>query len=62
MTWSAGFSNSWQEAMEQLTGAPVMSAESFINYFLPLYEFLEQENSAAGLCIAWEGELVRRLN
>ena len=38
---SAGFSNSWQEAIEQLTGAPVMSAESFIKYFLPLYDFLQ---------------------
>ena len=59
---SAGFSNSWQEAIEQLTGAPVMSAESFIKYFLPLYEFLEQENSAAGLCIGWGGKLVTMVN
>ena len=55
---SAGFSQPWQEAIEQLTGAPVMSAESFIKYFLPLYEFLQQENTAAGLCIGWGGQWV----
>ena len=50
---SAGFSQPWQEAIEELTGAPVMSAESFINYFLPLYEFLEQEGSASLGKVSW---------
>ena len=37
-----GFSKSWPEALEGMTGTPEMSAKSFIKYFLPLYDFLDQ--------------------
>ena len=55
---SLGFSKSWPEALESMTGSPEMSARSFIKYFLPLYQYLEQENSANGECIGWGSELV----
>ena len=48
-----GFSKSWPEALEAMTGTKEMSAESFIKYFLPLYDFLVQENN--GECIGWSG-------
>jgi peptidyl-dipeptidase A len=51
-----GFSKSWPEALETMTGTPEMSAKSFITYFLPLYDFLEQENKANGECVGWGGE------
>jgi hypothetical protein len=37
-----GFSKSWPEALEGMTGTPEMSAKSFIKYFLPLYDFLDE--------------------
>ena len=54
---AAGFSQPWQVAIEQLTGSPDMSAASFIRYFLPLYDFLEQENANNGVCIGWGGKV-----
>ena len=51
-----GFSKSWPEALESMTGTPEMSATSFIKYFLPLYDFLDQENKANGECVGWGGE------
>ena len=50
---SAGFSQPWQQALQQLTGDPHMSAASFIRYFLPLYDYLEQENQENGVCVGW---------
>ena len=50
-----GFSASWPEALESMTGSGEMSAESFIKYFLPLYDFLDQDNKANGECIGWGG-------
>ena len=50
-----GFSKSWPEALEQMTGSPEMSAQSFIKYFLPLYDFLDEQNKANGECIGWGG-------
>ena len=51
-----GFSKSWPEALEMMTGSPEMTAQSFIKYFLPLYEFLDNENKANGECIGWGGK------
>jgi peptidyl-dipeptidase A len=55
---SLGFSKSWPEALKSMTGSPEMSARSFIKYFLPLYKYLKQENSANDECIGWGSELV----
>ena len=52
---AGGLSVPWQEAFESFTGSPEMSASSFIKYFSPLYDFLEQENEANALCIGWAG-------
>ena len=51
-----GFSKPWQDALSQMTGSPEMTASSFIKYFTPLYDFLEQENMANGACIGWGGK------
>lgn len=50
---AGGFSDPWQQAIDDLTGTPEMTAASFIKYFSPLYDYLEQENAAAGLCVGW---------
>merc|ERR1719369_1627688 len=55
-----GFSKPWQEAIDEMTGSPVMSASSFIKYFSPLYDFLEQENTANGACIGWGAECEKK--
>ena len=49
-----GFSKPWPEALEAMTGTKEMSADSFIKYFLPLYDFLAGENE--GECIGWAGK------
>ena len=49
-----GFSKPWPEALEAMTGRNDMSAESFIKYFLPLFDFLVEENK--GECIGWSGK------
>ena len=61
-----GFAKPWQEALQDMTGcrclldinlapsflgSPEMTAASFLKYFSPLYDFLEQENEKAGACI-----------
>ena len=50
-----GFSKPWPEALEAMTGRKDMSAESFIKYFLPLFDFLVEENKEE--CIGWSGKL-----
>ncbi len=50
-----GFSKSWPEALEQMTGTSEMSAGSFIKYFLPLYDFLARENAMNKECVGWKG-------
>jgi hypothetical protein len=51
-----GFSKPWQDAISEMTGSPEITASSFIKYFSPLYDFLEQENTANGHCIGWGGK------
>ncbi len=50
-----GFSKSWPQVLEDMTGTPEMSASSFLKYFLPLYDFLAQENAKNGECVGWGG-------
>jgi len=50
---SLGSSKIWEDAMEQLTGARIMSSKSLFNYFEPLYEFLKAENEKNGEVIGW---------
>ena len=51
-----GFSKSWPDALKTMTGSSKMSARSFLTYFLPLYEFLSQENAKTNECIGWGGK------
>ena len=48
-----GFSKPWPEALRPMTGSPKMSAESFIKYFLPLYDFLVKENDRNNEVVGW---------
>ena len=48
-----GFSQPWPQTLEAMTGSDRMSAGSFVKYFLPLYDFLEEENGKNGECIGW---------
>ena len=54
-----GFSKSWPDALKTMTGSSKMSARSFLTYFLPLYEFLSQENAKTNECIGWGGKYVK---
>lgn len=40
-----GFSKSWPEAMNMITGQPKMSAQPLMQYFQPLIKWLEAENN-----------------
>ena len=51
-----GFSKSWPDALEAMTGSSEMSARSFLTYFLPLYDFLLEENAKTNECIGWGGK------
>ena len=58
-----GFSRSWPEALQAMTGSSKMSARSFLLYFLPLYDFLASENAKSNECIGWGGKiLLKALN
>ena len=53
-----GFSRSWPEALQAMTGSSKMSARSFLLYFLPLYDFLASENAKSNECIGWGGKIL----
>uniref|UniRef100_A0A182R0V2 Angiotensin-converting enzyme n=1 Tax=Anopheles farauti TaxID=69004 RepID=A0A182R0V2_9DIPT len=41
---SLGYSEDWQDALEKLTGEREISGKALLEYFEPLYQFLQQEN------------------
>lgn len=49
-----GFSLPWPDAIKELTGSPEMNAQSLIDYFKPLSDWLEQANKMSGECIGWD--------
>ncbi|NXE25143.1 ACE enzyme, partial [Ardeotis kori] len=48
-----GFSKSWPEAMQLITGQPNMSANALMNYFEPLMTWLVKENEKNGEVLGW---------
>uniref|UniRef100_A0A2M4AJS0 Angiotensin-converting enzyme n=2 Tax=Anopheles triannulatus TaxID=58253 RepID=A0A2M4AJS0_9DIPT len=50
---SLGASKAWPDAMEVLTGERRMSADAFLEYFQPLYVWLQAENERNGAHIGW---------
>uniref|UniRef100_A0AAG5DVE8 Angiotensin-converting enzyme n=1 Tax=Anopheles atroparvus TaxID=41427 RepID=A0AAG5DVE8_ANOAO len=48
-----GSSKPWPDAMEILTGERKMSAEAFLEYFDPLYQWLLTENTRVGAHVGW---------
>lgn len=51
---SLGSSLPWPEAMKVMTGQPLMSAKSLLNYFKPLHTWLQKNNF--GECFGWDEE------
>lgn len=49
-----GSSKPWFDAMELLTGQREMDAGPLLNYFNPLYEWLQNENKKTGEQLGWE--------
>jgi hypothetical protein len=49
-----GRSKPWPEALEQLTGSRDMDVNPLLNYFAPLYEWLQEENAKMGNYIGWK--------
>lgn len=49
-----GSSKPWPEAMEAITGQREMDASALMQYFEPLYKWLEKENARTGELIGWE--------
>jgi len=47
-----GSSAPWQDALEIVTGVRDLSAESILNYYKPLYEWLVKEN--ANETVGWQ--------
>ncbi|KAI5646416.1 angiotensin-converting enzyme domain-containing protein [Phthorimaea operculella] len=54
-----GSSKPWPDAMEVLTGQREMKADGLLEYFKPLYEWLQQENLRTGEYIGWEPSKVQ---
>ncbi|XP_049548319.1 angiotensin-converting enzyme-like [Anopheles darlingi] len=50
---SLGASKPWPDAMEVLTGERKMSADAFLEYFQPLYVWLQAANERNGAHIGW---------
>lgn len=53
-----GSSKPWPDAMEVLTGERKMDAKGLMEYFKPLYEWLQVENKRTGEFIGWESSEV----
>ncbi|XP_008472312.1 angiotensin-converting enzyme-like [Diaphorina citri] len=49
-----GSSKPWPDAMEAITGQREMDASALLQYFEPLYKWLEEENARTGEHIGWE--------
>jgi len=49
-----GSSQPWQDTLRELTGKGEMDASAILDYFAPLYAWLQQQN--AGRDCSWEGE------
>ena len=49
-----GSSKPWPDALEQISGTRVMSAEPLVEYFAPLLEWLRQQNE--GHPVGWTDE------
>jgi len=48
-----GASRPWQDALEELTGGRMMTAEPILRFFDPLYQWLKETNSANGDTVGW---------
>ena len=51
-----GSSQPWPEAMLALTGQRKFKADSLMDYFKPLHEFLVAENKKLGVKVGWNPE------
>nr|CAD7261311.1 unnamed protein product [Timema shepardi] len=49
-----GSSRPWPDAMEVVTGQREMDASGLLDYFSPLYKWLQDENNRTEEYIGWE--------
>ncbi|XP_056415226.1 angiotensin-converting enzyme 2 isoform X2 [Hyla sarda] len=49
----AGNSEPWTEALEKITGNTKMDAKPLLNYFAPLYQWLQENNKANNRYVGW---------
>ena len=49
-----GRSKPWKEVMEVMTGEPKMDTAAFREYFMPLENWLLEENKKNGVTIGWK--------
>ncbi|CAG0897557.1 unnamed protein product [Cyprideis torosa] len=55
-----GRSLPWPDALEALTGSRNMDVRPLVNYFQPLYEFLQRTNAANGDVPGWTQDTIRK--
>lgn len=48
-----GASKPWKEVIEVMTGKPEMDTAAFREYFLPLENWLKEENARNGVPVGW---------
>lgn len=49
-----GSSKPWPDAMEEITGQRSIDADAIMEYFDPLYKWLQEENEKMNEAIGWE--------
>ena len=49
-----GASVPWQVVLEKLTGSSKMDAGALLEYFEPLFDWLEQDNAQSGTPVGWD--------
>ena len=51
---SLGASKPWKEVMAVMTGEPRMDTAAFREYFMPLENWLKEENARNGVHVGWK--------
>ena len=51
-----GQSQHWRKTLKEFTGSPNMSSKPLLEYFAPLFKWLQADNKKHGEFIGWQGE------
>lgn len=49
-----GSSHPWEDALEMLTGTRQLSPEPLLEYYKPLYEWLQKQVQEHNIPVGWE--------